>query len=293
MSGEANRPVVITSAADMQRWAEDAHQGGKRIGFVPTMGSLHPGHLSLVDQARSVSDLVVVSIFVNPLQFGPGEDFERYPRQVDADIDALTGHGVDVVFVPTVHDIYPEGPGATPTISAGPMGEVLEGAIRPGHFDGVLTVVRRLFQLVGCDVAVFGKKDAQQLVLIEKMVRDQGLPVEILRGDIVRDADGLALSSRNVYLTPEQRQQALALSRELRRLRHSQHPLDALLQARQAIVATEDVDLDYLEAVSSESLRPWSEDPSGQMLIVGAIRVGSTRLIDNVWWDTSGPAEAQ
>ncbi len=287
----ALRPQVITDASSMRQWSDEAHQRGLRIGFVPTMGSLHAGHLALVDQAIQAADVVVVSIFVNPLQFGPGEDFERYPRQVEADIEALSnrypsGRGVDVVFVPGVDDVYPDGPSATATISAGAMGEVLEGAIRPGHFDGVLTVVKRLFDLVGCDAAVFGKKDAQQLVLIEKMVRDHNLPVTIARGDIVRDRDALALSSRNIYLTPDQRQQALVLSTQLHHLATSNKPLEQLVKARAAISQTVGVELDYLEAVSSETLQPWQENSPGQMVIVGAIRVGTTRLIDNVWWQT-------
>ena len=281
---------MLTTAAQMQQWSAAARQSGQRIGFVPTMGSLHAGHLALVEQAREAADVVAVSIFVNPLQFGPGEDFHRYPRQVEADIKALTGRGVDAVFVPSVEDIYPDGPEAVPTISAGPMGDVLEGAIRPGHFDGVLTVVARLFELVECDVAVFGKKDAQQLILIEKMVRDREMSVEIIRGDIVRDDDGLALSSRNIYLTPEQRQQALVLSKKLRMLEPLPDPLTHLPEAREDIDATDGVELDYLEAVSTETLRPWEEGEQGQMVIVGAIRVGNTRLIDNVWPETTtGP----
>lgn len=274
---------MITSAADMQAWSQRVHDGGQTVGFVPTMGSLHRGHLSLIEQARAVSDRVVVSIFVNPLQFGPGEDFERYPRTLESDLNALGRSGVDEVFTPGLPDIYPSGPEHTPTVSAGALGDVLEGHHRPGHFDGVLTVVARLFDLVACDVAVFGKKDAQQLIAIEQMVTRQQLPIRIIRGGIVRDDDGLALSSRNVYLTPENRADALALQRELHAVTNANDPLERVGEARQALRVAPGIELDYLEAVSSDTFTPWEQHPSGEMVVAGAIRVGTTRLLDNVW----------
>lgn len=287
---------MITSAQDTQAWSKRAHDAGETIGFVPTMGSLHRGHLSLIEKARAAADRVVVSIFVNPLQFGPGEDFERYPRSLESDLEALTDRGVDVVFTPGLSDIYPLGPENTPTVSAGKIGDMFEGEHRPGHFDGVLTVVARLFQLVSCDVAVFGKKDAQQLIAIEQMVARDGLPVRILRGDIVRDDDGLALSSRNVYLTPEGRAHALILHRELNAIRDATDPLERINQARDTVREAPGVELDYLEAVSGDTFTPWRDNPTGEMVVVGAIRVGTTRLLDNVWLgiDTAsrtGPAD--
>ncbi|AVG23047.1 pantoate--beta-alanine ligase [Pontimonas salivibrio] len=285
---------MITSAQDMQAWSKRVHGAGETIGFVPTMGSLHRGHLSLIEKARAAADHVVVSIFVNPLQFGPGEDFERYPRSLESDLEALRHSGVDVVFTPGLSDIYPDGPENTPTLSAGEIGDVFEGEHRPGHFDGVLTVVARLFQLVACDVAVFGKKDAQQLIAIEQMVAREGFPVKIIRGDIVRDDDGLALSSRNVYLTPEGRADALILQRELRAIENASNttdPTDSLeriKQARQVLREAPGIELDYLEAVSSDTFTPWEQHPTGEMVVVGAIRVGTTRLLDNVWMPSVG-----
>jgi pantoate--beta-alanine ligase len=278
----------------MQEWSKGVHDAGETIGFVPTMGSLHRGHLSLIEEARAVADRVVVSIFVNPLQFGPGEDFERYPRSLESDLEALRDSGVDVVFTPGLSDIYPDGPENTPTLSAGAVGDVFEGEHRPGHFDGVLTVVAQLFQLVACDVAVFGKKDAQQLIAIEQMVAREGFPVKIIRGDIVRDDDGLALSSRNVYLTPEGRADALILQWELHAIKNADDPIDPtgplerIEQAREALREAPGIELDYLEAVSSDTFTPWEQHPSGQMVVVGAIRVGRTRLLDNVWLPSVG-----
>lgn len=278
-------PQIIRSADQMQAWSAHNRAQGKTIALVPTMGALHPGHLSLVDLARKNADVVVVSIFVNPLQFGQGEDFDSYPRDITADITALESRGVDVVFVPVLDDVYPAGPSGTEVISAGSMGDVLEGKFRPGHFDGVLTVVNRLFEIVGPDVAVFGKKDAQQLVLIEEMVRQRGLGIRIIRGDIVRDSDGLALSSRNVYLTSDQRAQALVLPQQLQVISDSSHPDIAIDEARWVIQSTPGVELDYLEGVSPVTFQPSSIDSAESVLIVGVVRVGSTRLLDNLWWE--------
>src|SRR5215216_5932077 len=185
----------------------------RRLAFVPTMGALHEGHRSLIKLARSVGEVVAVSIFVNPLQFGPGEDYARYPRTLDADLDVCRDDGVDLVFVPSVSDLYP--PGRSVTVSAGPVGAGFEGRARPGHFDGVLTVVAKLFTLVRPDVAIFGQKDAQQLACIRRMVLDLNATVEIVSAPIIREPDGLAMSSRNRYLSPEERRRALALSAAL------------------------------------------------------------------------------
>ena len=240
-----------------------------RVAVVMTMGALHDGHAELVRQARRVADHVVATVFVNPLQFGAGEDLDRYPRTLNADLALLAREGADLVFTPTPDVVYPDGPPLV-RVSAGALGEVLEGASRPGHFDGVLTVVCKLLQLTRPDVALFGQKDAQQLAGIRRMVRDLDLPVEVRAVPTVREPDGLALSSRNRYLSAEQRQRALVLHRALQ-------TRDAAA-GRALVAATPGVELDYLERVSSAT---FTRAPDGDLLVVAA-RVGSTRLIDNL-----------
>jgi pantoate--beta-alanine ligase len=253
------------------------------LGFVPTMGALHEGHASLIERARKEvgSDSpVAVSIFVNPLQFAAGEDLATYPRTMDTDLELCAELGVDVVFAPTVDEVYPDGDPQV-TINPGPLAQVLEGASRPTHFHGVLTVVAKLFGLVHPDVAVFGEKDYQQLTLIRRMVTDLCMGVDVIGAETVREADGLALSSRNRYLDPEQRRQATALSRTLFAARNAaKHGADAAIDAaRLELRQVPGVDLDYLE-LTAPDLGPAPESGPARLLI--AARVGSTRLIDNL-----------
>ncbi|MEU6711087.1 pantoate--beta-alanine ligase [Nonomuraea sp. NPDC046802] len=257
-----------------------ARRGGD-VALVPTMGALHEGHRSLIRQARVRADQVVVSVFVNPLQFSPNEDFSRYPRTFDADLDVCRAEGVDVVFHPAVEDMYP--PGRQVSVSAGEMGNIVEGAFRPGHFDGVLTVVLKLFNLVRPDLAVFGQKDAQQLALIRRMVADLDLPIEILGGPTVREPDGLALSSRNRYLSESDRRVALTLSRALRAGAAQFDPSQIRATAQDVLdAAGPELDLDYLALVDPATFREVGESYEGTAVLAVAARVGDTRLIDNV-----------
>jgi pantoate--beta-alanine ligase len=240
-----------------------------------TMGALHEGHASLMRAARKEADAVVATIFVNPLQFGPSEDLARYPRTFDADLKVCQAEGVDVVFAPAPEVVYPDGPPLV-TVEPGPLGSELEGAVRPGHFAGVLTVVLKLLNMVGPDVAFFGEKDYQQLTLIRRMVRDLSLDVEIVGVPTVREADGLALSSRNRYLSTQERELALGLSRALR-AGAAEREADAVLAA--AWPELSGVEVDYLELRDPLLGPPPAQGPA--RLLVAA-RVGSTRLIDNV-----------
>jgi pantoate--beta-alanine ligase len=257
------------------------HQG---VVLVPTMGALHDGHARLMQVAREhASGPVVVSIFVNPLQFGAGEDLDRYPRPIEEDLKVCEREGVDVVFMPRAEEVYPDGQPLV-TVEPGPLGTVLEGAVRPGHFRGVLTVVAKLFGLVRPGVAVFGEKDYQQLVLIRRMVRDLCLGVEIVGAETQREPDGLALSSRNSYLDPEQRREAVALSRALRagRAAAGRGPAAALEAAHRELDPSA-IDLDYLVVTDPELGELPGQVPAGtggRILVAG--RVGSTRLIDNM-----------
>jgi pantoate--beta-alanine ligase len=263
----------------------EQRQAGARVVFVPTMGALHEGHVALIQRAREEAGddgAVVVSIFVNPTQFAPGEDLDRYPRTLDADLEACAAAGADVVFTPAVEEMYPAGLGdGGVTVDPGPLGSILEGAVRPTHFRGVLTVVAKLFGLVRPDVAVFGQKDYQQLALITRMAADLCLGVEVVGAPTVREPDGLALSSRNRYLDPEERAAATVLSRALFAAREDagRGPDAALGAARAALRTVAGVDVDYLE-LTGPDLGPAPERGAARMLI--AARVGSTRLIDNV-----------
>ena len=248
-----------------------------RVAVVMTMGALHEGHAALVRAAAEQADSVVVTIFVNPLQFGAGEDLDRYPRTLDADLELAAAHGAHLVFAPTPDVVYPDEP--LVRVSAGPLGEVLEGASRPGHFDGVLTVVLKLLHLVRPDVAMFGEKDAQQLACIRRMVRDLDVAVDVVGVPTVREPDGLALSSRNRYLSPDERSAALALSQALRAVADT-GDVDA---GRAVLAAEPGVVPDYLERVDPATFRP---DPAGRLVAVAA-RVGGTRLIDNLLLDRS------
>ena len=278
------------------RAALNPSRAGSSIALVPTMGALHEGHVALIHRARAEvgpGGAVVVSIFVNPTQFGPGEDLDRYPRTLDADLEACAAAGADVVFTPSVEEVYPAGPGPGVTVDPGELGTVLEGAVRPTHFRGVLTVVAKLFGLVRPDVAVFGEKDYQQLALITRMAADLCLGVAVIGAPTVREPDGLALSSRNRYLDAEQRTAATVLSRALFAAQQdAARGADAALGAARATLRTvPGVDLDYLE-LTAPDLGP--APAVGEARLLTAARVGSTRLIDNVALDlgpTSTPPE--
>ncbi len=279
-------PRTARTRAELATLLADARADGRRVGFVPTMGALHDGHASLMRTAREqVGDgPVVVSVFVNPLQFGPGEDLDRYPRTLDADLEVCAREGVDIVFAPDVAEVYPGGDPQV-MVRPGPLAKVLEGKIRPGHFRGVLTVVAKLFGLVRPDVAVFGEKDYQQLVLIRRMVLDLNMGVEIVGAPTVREPDGLALSSRNAYLDEAQRADAAALNQVLRAAREAAGygAASALAAARAELRAHQGIDLDYL-VVTDPELGELPDDvpPGTEARVLIAARVGSTRLIDNM-----------
>jgi pantoate--beta-alanine ligase len=275
---------IIRDIHEMQAASRAARAQGLAIGFVPTMGALHEGHLSLVRRARAVSKLVVVSIFVNPLQFGPTEDFGRYPRTLEADCAKLEAEGVDIVFAPSAEQMYPAG--ATTVVYVEGLSEKLDGQSRPGHFRGVSTVVSKLFHIVQPDVAVFGQKDAAQVAVLRRMVRDLNMDLELVVAPIVREADGLALSSRNAYLTAEQRKQALVLHRalaEVERLAQSGVRSSQALRssALEVLAAEPAAQLDYFEVINPETLDP-VEDVSQGALVAVAAAFGATRLIDNL-----------
>lgn len=258
------------------------HRPEPTVALVPTMGALHAGHRSLFALARSLADVVVVSIFVNPLQFGPDEDYARYPRTPEADLDACRSEEIDVVFVPSVAELYPAG--RQVTVHAGQLGTVFEGRSRPGHFDGVVTVMSKLNNLVQPDKVLFGQQDAQQLAVIRKMVDDLNCDVDVVAGPTVRDDDGLALCSRNRYLLPHQRTSALALSASLRAAAR-QPDLGSALATARAVAEQAEQDgsfrLDYLSVVHPQTFAELPLDHVGEGLMVVAAWVGDTRLIDN------------
>jgi pantoate--beta-alanine ligase len=269
---------IVKTASELQKVISDARRDGKRIGFVPTMGALHDGHLSLVKIAREQADFIVVSIFVNPLQFSANEDFEKYPRTLEADAQKLGN--VDVVYAPSVDDVYPNGNAITQ--SAGEVGKTFEGAIRPEHFDGMLTVVARLFDLVTPDVAVFGKKDAQQLFLIRRMVQNSNHrwnALEIIGAPIVREASGLAMSSRNRYLSESELEVAAEINRAMQEAQKPATPANRLRAVEAALSPA--VRLDYVALVNSNTFEEIDESFTGQALLLVAARVGNTRLLDN------------
>jgi pantoate--beta-alanine ligase len=283
-------PITATSAlrvetiADLRALVGKARGEGLRIGFVPTMGALHRGHLSLVERARREADVVVMSIFVNPLQFGPTEDFSRYPRSIELDSRNAADAGVDILFAPPPGEMYREG--RITSVSAGESAKRWEGEIRPGHFDGVLTVVAKLFNIVQPDVAVFGRKDLQQASLVRAMVRDLDFPVSVVVAPTIREDDGLALSSRNIYLSADDRPRALTL---VRSLRAASAAFDAgerdarrlEEEGRRMFAAIPEARLEYFAVVNADSLEPVTEAARSSAVIVAA-RLGSTRLIDNI-----------
>ena len=266
--------------AQVAQWRRD----GLRIGFVPTMGNLHDGHFSLVRLARQHADRVVASVFVNPTQFGPNEDFSRYPRTPDADARGLEAAGCDVMWLPTVDTMYPYGAEATVRVQVPGVTETLEGTHRPGHFDGVATVVARLFNQVVPDVAVFGRKDYQQLAVIRYMVRDLAFPLQLVGADIVREASGLAMSSRNQYLSPEERAQAAQIHQCLQAMRDAVQAGQAREaveeQARQRLLAA-GFEPDYAVVRATDLTLPAAGE-GGERVALIAARLGRTRLIDNL-----------
>ena len=280
---------ICSDIDEMRAVRRAARSDGKTIALVPTMGALHEGHMSLVRAARAQCDLVVVSIFVNPLQFGPKEDLSKYPRNFDGDRELLNQHGVDVIFAPSVEEMYPAG--AVTYVTVEGLSDKLCGRSRPGHFRGVTTVVSKLFNIVEPDRAFFGQKDAAQSTIIARMVRDLNLPVQVVVCPIVRESDGLAMSSRNAYLDAPQRKSALVLQRSLlevqERFGQRERKVDALIEAGKQIFAQEpSVQLDYFEIVDPGTLQPVN-DFSRPVLVAVAAFVGKARLIDNV---VLGPA---
>ncbi|KRC60895.1 pantoate--beta-alanine ligase [Agromyces sp. Root81] len=282
MTGSTSGARVVPTIDELRGFLAGRRAAGASVALVPTMGALHAGHLALVARARELADVVVVSIFVNPLQFGPGEDLDRYPRTLDADVAALAGLGVEFVFAPAVAEMYPKGAVGT-TLTAGRVGSLYEGASRPGHFDGMLTVVGKLLNIVRPDVAVFGQKDAQQVFLVRRMVDDLDVPTSIEVVPTVREADGLALSSRNRFLAPAQREAALTLIEALRAAdaAASDGLAEVLAEGAAAFGDHDDVTLDYLVVVDPETFLPVADDARGPAVVLVAARVGATRLIDN------------
>jgi pantoate--beta-alanine ligase len=276
---------TIRAIAELRRLLAPERRAGRGIGLVPTMGYYHDGHLSLMRRARSENDVVVVSLFVNPAQFGPGEDFEAYPRDEERDRRLAEAEGVDLLFAPPVEEVYPDG--FATTVSVRELTDTLEGDTAQrgrGHFEGVTTVVTKLFNMVGPDVAYFGQKDAQQALVIRKLVRDLDIPVRIEVCPTIRDADGLALSSRNAYLSPEERERALALSRALRAAEAAvaggTRDAAAVVAAARDELDRAGLEPDYLQLRSATDLSP-VERVNGSTLLAVAARVGRARLIDN------------
>ena len=275
---------IFNTIEDMRAACRAARRGGKRVGFVPTMGALHEGHLSLVRTARAACDVVAVSIFVNPTQFGANEDLAKYPRDFERDRDLLEKEGVELLFAPSVEEMYPAG-GVT-WVTVEELSGKLDGRSRPGHFRGVTTVVAKLFHIVEPDAAFFGQKDAAQVAIVRRMVRDLKFPVEIVACPIVREADGLAMSSRNAYLDGAQRRQALVLHRALIRVKElweaGERDAEKLGAAgREEVTGEKSVRLDYFEIVDAETLDP-VENLADGALVAAAAFVGPTRLIDNI-----------
>jgi pantoate--beta-alanine ligase len=275
--------ITVRDAQELRRELASWREQGLRVGFVPTMGALHTGHLSLVRIARERTGRVAASVFVNPTQFGPNEDFTRYPRQPEKDAEMLAAAGCDLLFLPEVHTLYP--PGHTAYVEPGSPAEGLEGACRPGHFRGVATVVLGLFNLVRPDVAVFGKKDAQQLAVVRQMVRDLHVPVEVVGAETVREPDGLALSSRNAYLSAEERRAAGVLFRALsaaeRAIAAGERRGEEVRKILREVLESEPLArIEYAEAVDGGTFQPL-DVLGGQVVLPLAVRIGGTRLIDN------------
>ncbi|HEX6751619.1 MAG TPA: pantoate--beta-alanine ligase [Longimicrobium sp.] len=277
-------PVLVHTKAEVRDWVAQQRAAGRRIGLVPTMGFLHEGHLSLVDRAREQAEVVAMSIFVNPLQFGPTEDLDRYPRDLERDLALAASRGVELVFAPSAREMYPEGEPRVSVVPDEEIGGRLDGGTRPGHFRGVLTVVAKLFGIFTPDVAVFGQKDLQQAVLIRRMAADLDMPVRVEVAPIVREPDGLAMSSRNVYLSADERAAALALSRSLQDVRAlyagGERDAKVIRDALWRGISVQGVEPEYAEVVDPGTLGP-VERAADCVFCAVAARVGRTRLIDN------------
>ena len=275
---------TLTRVAEMQTAAAGLRGAGKRLGFVPTMGALHEGHLALVRRAKQETDVTVVSLFVNPAQFGPSEDYLNYPRDFERDSELLRREGVDILFAPPVEEIYPAGFQTYATVE--PVGAPLEGQFRPGHFRGVATVVLKLFNIVQPDRAYFGRKDGQQCTVVSRLVRDLNLPVEIVVCPIVREPDGLAMSSRNAYLNPDERQAARVLYQSLCRARElmqgGERRAAVIAEAMRKLIEQESqARIDYVAVVDAETLQP-VDQVRGRVLVPLAVWIGRARLLDNL-----------
>jgi pantoate--beta-alanine ligase len=288
--------IVAHSLSDFAAARADLDAAGRcRVVFVATMGALHAGHRALIRMAHAHGDAVVVSIFVNPLQFGPGEDYARYPRPLEDDLAVCEAEGVDLVLVPTVAELYPAGRHVT--VHGGALGDLLEGRFRPGHFDGVLTVVAKLFHIVRPQVALFGQKDAQQLTMVQRMVLDLNMDVEVLGAPTVREPDGLALSSRNVFLTAAERALATSLSAALEKAAAQDSVAAARIAANEVLDRVQfepAFELDYATMVNPATFAEVPDDHTGKVLMVLAAKVGNTRLIDNALLDfTAAPRQQE
>ena len=274
---------ITTTIAETRQVVAAARAAGKKVGLVPTMGALHAGHMALIEAAKAEADRVVASIFVNPLQFGPNEDLEKYPRQEEEDARLLEHQACDLLWMPTAAQLYP--PGFSTTISVSGVSERWDGAARPGHFAGVATVVAKLFTAVKPDLAFFGEKDFQQLAVIRRMEADLGLGISIRGVPTVRDSDGLALSSRNAYLSADERQRAVALPQALEQAREAiigGEPVEAALDDAKRQLSDAGFDrIDYVALVDAGTLEPL-ETPAGEMRLIAAAVLGATRLIDNI-----------
>ena len=276
---------LIQTARELEDFVAATKAAGNTIAFVPTMGALHDGHLSLVEIAKQKADVVVVSIFVNPKQFGANEDFDKYPRTLSQDAELLETKNIDALFAPSVEEVYP--PEGVREQRAGVVGSTFEGASRPGHFDGMLTVVGRLFDLVQPDVAVFGAKDAQQLFMIKKLAGALYKDTEIVTAPTLREPSGLAMSSRNRYLTESQKTSATALFKALKTINQ---PLSLTLEAARTLInSSPETKLDYIAVVDPEIFRPVTDDFRGKALAIVAAKVGETRLIDNLEIELTEP----
>jgi pantoate--beta-alanine ligase len=287
--GHGSLPRVISDPAAMRHAILAAREAGRTVGLVPTMGALHEGHLSLVDASRAECDVTAVTVFVNPTQFGPHEDFAHYPRDLEGDLALLGGRGCDLVFAPATDQMYP--PGHATTVDVGPISQTLEGEFRPGHFRGVATVVLKLFEIAPADRAYFGRKDYQQTLVVRQMVRDLDVPIEIRVCPIVREPDGLAMSSRNAYLTPEERRRALVLSQSLRLAEQlaavGERDAAAIRREMQKMIdEIGGVEVQYIALVADGTVTP-VDQITGPTVVALAAYVGKTRLIDNTVVSTS------
>jgi pantoate--beta-alanine ligase len=279
------QPKVITTATEVRAEIASLRRAGKRVGFVPTMGALHEGHLSLVRASNAECDATIVSIYVNPSQFGPNEDFSKYPRTLDADLELLATAGSPIVFAPQNAEMYPKG--FDTWVEVGAVSKPLEGQFRPEHFRGVATIVLKLFNMVPADAAFFGQKDFQQTAVIRCMVADLSLPIEVRVCPIVREADGLAMSSRNRYLSPAARQRALVLSKSLQKavelVEGGERSAEKIIAAMRAIIlSAEDARIDYIAIVDADTLEAVGTVENNAIALL-AVKIENTRLIDNHW----------